>query len=100
MQFHSDTFHEPGKSPDQPLAVFSAGESNTRNHRNAVRRSERFKRVTHALGRVLHWAMAERRAFVTNTMGVAPPTSRRAQQTLASDLPDVIDADVEGVHAV
>ena len=53
----------------------------------------------HALGRVMHWAMAERRAFMTKTMGVAPPTSKRVQQTLDSDLPHVIDADVDGVHA-
>ena len=95
----SETFHEPGESPDQPLAVFSAGQSNTWKHRNALRRSERFKHVMHALGRVMHWAMAERRAFMTKTMGVAPPTSKRVQQTLDSDLPHAIDADVDGVHA-
>ena len=36
---------------------------------------------------------------MTKTMGVAPPTSKRVQQTLDSDLPHVIDADVDGVHA-
>ena len=99
VKLQSETFHEPGESPDQPLAVFSAGQSNTWKHRNALRRSERFEHVMHALGRVMHWAMAERRAFMTKTMGVAPPTSKRVQQTLDSDLPDVIDADVDGVHA-
>ena len=99
VKLQSETFHEPGESPDQPLAVFSAGQSNTWKHRNALRRSERFEHVMHALGRVMHWAMAERRAFMTKTMGVAPPTSKRVQQTLDSDLPHVIDADVDGVHA-
>ena len=99
VKLQSETFHEPGESPDQPLAVFSAGQSNTWKHRSALRRSERFEHVMHALGRVMHWAMAERRAFMTKTMGVAPPTSKRVQQTLDSDLPHVIDADVDGVHA-
>ena len=36
---------------------------------------------------------------MAKTMGVAPPTSKRVQQTLDSDLPHVIDADVDGVHA-
>ena len=100
VKLQSETFHEPGESPDQPLAaVFSAGQSNTWKHRNALRRSERFEHVMHGLGRVMHWAMAERRAFMTKTMGVAPPTSKRVQQTLDSDLPHVIDADVDGVHA-
>ena len=36
---------------------------------------------------------------MTKTLGVAPPTSKRVQQTLDSDLPHVIDADVDGVHA-
>ena len=36
---------------------------------------------------------------MTKTMGVAPPTSKRVQQSLDSDLPHVIDADVDGVHA-
>ena len=100
VKLQSETFHEPGESPDQPLAsVFSAGQSNTWKHRNALRRSERFEHVMHALGRVMHWAMAERRAFMTKTMGLAPPTSKRVQQTLDSDLPHVIDADVHGVHA-
>ena len=100
VQLQSETFHEPGESPDQPLAVFSAGQSNTWTHRNALRRSERFEHVMHALGRVMHWAMAERRAFMTKTMGVAPPTSKRVQQSLDSeDLPYVMDADVDGVHA-
>ena len=53
----------------------------------------------HALGRVMHWAMAERRAFMTKTMGVAPPTSKRVRQSLDSDLPHVMDADIGGVHA-
>ena len=92
VSLQSETFHQPGESPDQPLAVFS-------NHRNALRRSERFEHVMHALGRVMHWAMAGRRAFMTKTLGVAPPTSKRVQQTLDSDLPHVIDADVDGVHA-
>ena len=99
VKLQSETFQEPGESPDQPLAVFSAGQSNTWKHRGALRRSERFEHVMHALGRVMHWAMAERRAFMTKTMGVAPPTSKRVQQTLDSDLPRVIDADVDGVHA-
>ena len=100
VKLQSETFHEPGESPGQPLvAVFSAGQSNPWKHRNALRRSERFEHVMHALGRVMHWAMAERRAFMTKTMGVAPPTSKRVQQTLDSDLPHVIDADVDGVHA-
>jgi hypothetical protein len=100
VKLQSETFHEPGESPDQPLAaVFSAGQSNTWKHRNALRRSERFEHVMHGLGRVMHWAMAERRAFMTKTMGVALPTSKRVQQTLDSDLPHVIDADVDGVHA-
>ena len=89
VKLQSETFHEP----DQPLAVFAW------QRRGALRRAERFEHVMHALGRVMHWAMAERRAFMTKTMGVAPPTSKRVQQTLDSDLPHVIDADVDGVHA-
>ena len=54
----------------------------------------------HALGRLMHWAMAERRAFMTRTMGVAPPTSKRVQQAVGcEDLPHVYDADLSGVHA-
>ena len=46
------------------------------------------------------WAMAERRDFMTRTMGVAPPTSKRVQQAVGcEDLPHVEDADVSGVHA-
>ena len=37
---------------------------------------------------------------MTKTMGVAPPTSKRVQQSLDSDLPHVLDADVHGVHAL
>ena len=40
VKLQSETFHEPGESPDQPLAVFSAGQSNTWKHRSALRRSE------------------------------------------------------------
>ena len=47
VKLQTETFHEPGESPDQPLAVFS-------NHRKALRRSERFEHVMHALGRVMH----------------------------------------------
>ena len=37
VKLQSETFHEPGESPDQPLvAVFSAGQSNTWKHRNAL----------------------------------------------------------------
>ena len=36
---------------------------------------------------------------MSKTMGVAPPTSKRVQQRLDSDLPHVIDVDVDGVHA-
>ena len=36
---------------------------------------------------------------MTKTLGAAPPTSKRAQQSLDSDLPHVIDVDVDGVHA-
>ena len=100
VNWQSETFHEPGESPDQPLAVFSAGQSNTWKHRNALRRSERFELVMHALGRVMHWAMAERRAFMTKTMGVAPPTSKRVQQSLDSDLSHVLDTDAHGVRAL
>ena len=101
VKLQSETFQEPGQPPDQPLAaVFPAGQPSTWKHRRgALRRAERFERVMHALGRVMHWAMAERRAFMTKTMGVAPPTSKRVQQTLDSDLPHAIDADVDGVHA-
>ena len=100
MKLQNEIFHEPGESPGQPLAVVSsAGQSNTWKDRNVLRRTERFEHVMHALGRVMLWAMAERRAFMTKTMGVAPPTSKRVQQTLDSDLPHVIDADVDGVHA-
>ena len=53
VKLQSETFHEPGESPDQPLAVFSAGQSNTWKHRSALRRSERFEHVMHALGRVI-----------------------------------------------
>ena len=89
VKLQSEIFHEPGNSPDQPFSK----------QRSAAMRSERFDHVMDALGRVMHWAMAERRAFMTKTMGVAPPTSKRVQQTLDSDLPHVIDADVDGVHA-
>ena len=65
-----------------------------------LRRSARFEHVMHALGRLMHWAMAERRDFMTRTMGVAPPTSKRVQQAVGcEDLPHVEDADVSGVHA-
>ena len=37
---------------------------------------------------------------MTKTMGVAPPTSKRVQQSLDSeDLPHVMGVDVDGVHA-
>ena len=68
--------------------------------RGAVRRAARFEQVMHDQGRLMHWAMAERRAFMTRTMGVAPPTSKRVQQAVGcEDLPHVEDADVSGVHA-
>ena len=96
----SGIFQEPGESPGQPLAAVSlAGHSNTRKEGNALRRWERLEQVMHALGRLMNWAMAERRAFMTKTMGVAPPTSKRVQQGLEPDLPHVIDADMSGVHA-
>ena len=62
-------------------------------------RSERFDHVMDALGQVMHWAMDERRVFMSKNMGVAHPTSKRVQQRLDSDLPHVIDVDVDGVHA-
>ena len=46
VKLQSETFHEPGESPDQPLAVFSAGQSNTWKHRSALRRAERFEHMT------------------------------------------------------
>ena len=108
VKLQSETFQEPGQPPDQgsqPLAAklaagYSAGQPCTWKHlRGALRRAERFEHVMHALGRLMEWAMAERRAFMTKTMGVAPPTSKRVQQPLAPDLPHVMDADVDGVHA-
>ena len=98
VQLQRETFQEPKES--QPLAGFSAGQSNTWKDRNALRRADRFELVMHALGRVMQWAMAERRAFMAKTMGVAPPTSKRVQQSLGSDLPHALDADVHGVHAL
>ena len=95
VKLQSEIFQEPGGT----AAASLAGQSNTRKEGNALRRKERFEHVMHALGRLIHWAMAERRAFMTKTMGVAPPTSKRVQQTLDSDLPHVIDVDVDGVHA-
>ena len=89
VKLHSEVFHEPGNSPDQPFSK----------QRSAAMRSERFDHVMDALGRVMHWAMDERRVFMSKTMGVAPPTSKRVQQSLDSDLPHVIDVDVDGVHA-
>ena len=100
VKLQSGIFQEPGESPGQPLAAVSlAGHSNTRKEGNALRRWERFEQVMQALGRLMNWAMAERRAFMTKTMGVAPPTSKRVQQGLEPDLPHVIDADMSGVHA-
>ena len=37
---------------------------------------------------------------MSKTMGVAPPTSKRVQQALDKDLPNVDNADVNGVHAM
>ena len=48
----------------------------------------------------MHWARAERRSFKSKTMGVTPPTSKRVQQALDKDLPNVDNADVNGVHAM
>ena len=68
--------------------------------RGALQRQERFKHVMHALERLMHWARAERRSFMSKTMGVTPPTSKRVQQALDKDLPNVDTADVNGVHAM
>ena len=89
VKLQSEIFNEPGNSPDQPFSK----------HRNASMRSDRFDHVMDALGQVMHWAMDERRVFMSKTMGVAPPTSKRVQRRLDSDLPHVLDVDVDGVHA-
>lgn len=90
VKLQNEIFHEPTGSPEAEPNKWKRG---------ALRRSERFEHVMHALGRLMHWAMAERRAFMTKTMGVAPPTSKRVQQAMGEDLPHVEDADVSGVHA-
>ena len=91
VKLQNEIFQEPASSPEAEPDKWKRG---------ALRRSARFEHVMHALGRLMHWAMAERRAFMTRTMGVAPPTSKRVQQAVGcEDLPHVEDVDVSGVHA-
>ena len=91
VKLQNEIFQEPARSPEAEPNKWKRG---------ALRRSARFEHVMHALGRLMHWAMAERRAFMTRTMGVAPPTSKRVQQAVGCEaLPHVEDADVSGVHA-
>ena len=86
VRLQNEIFLEPGESP-----VF-AGPNKW--ERGASRRRERFEHVVLAVARLMHWASAERRAFITKTMVIAPSSSKRVQQGLDSDLPKVDDADV------
>ena len=87
MKLQNEICQEPATSPVAEPNKWKRG---------ALRRSARFEHVMHALGRLMHWAMAERRDFMTRIMGVAPPTSKRVQQAVGcEDLPRVEDADVK-----
>ena len=90
----NDIFMEPG----DPAVGGVTGLSKLQ--RGALQRHERFKHVMHALERLMRWARAETRSFMSKTLGVTPPTSKRVQQALDKDLPNVDNADVNGVHAM
>ena len=94
VMLKNDIFMEPG----DPAVGGVTGLNKWQ--RGALQRQERFKHVMHALERLMHWARAERRSFMSKTMGVTPPTSKRVQQALDKDLPNVDNADVNGVHAM
>ena len=94
VMLKNDIFMEP----DDPAVGGVTGWNKWQ--RGALQRQERFKHVMHALERLMHWARAERRSFMSKTMGVTPPTSKRVQQALDKDLPNVDNADVNGVHAM
>ena len=94
VMLKNDIFMEPG----DPAVGGVTGLNKWQ--RGALQRQERFKHVMHALERLMHWARAERRSFMSKTMGVTLPTSKRVQQALDKDLPNVDNADVNGVHAM
>ena len=87
VPLQSEAFSEPGAVPDfQGLDKWKRG---------AQRREVRFMDVLCSLGRLTHWAIVERRAFMAKVLGVAPPTSKRVQQGLDPSLPRLENADAQ-----
>ena len=92
VKLQSEIFLEPGDVP-----AFSGL---PKSERAARCREERFQQALLALGRLMHWARAERYAFMSSLMGITPPTSKRVEQGVGEDLPKMEDADAAGVRAV